>query len=92
VTAADLDVSDDLVVTGMTPADPDVPAQRSRRTLVDRVRRRPTANEPVAPSGRQTVVTEPGFDIAPNDPILSFFQGATGAVDISSYLSSPVVS
>jgi serine phosphatase RsbU (regulator of sigma subunit) len=92
VTAAELDVTDDLVVTGMSADEPGVPPQRTRRTLVDRVRRRPAATEPSSPSGRQTVVTEPGFDIAPNDPILSVFQGATGAVDITALdLDSPAL-
>ena len=92
MTAADLDVTDDLVVTGMSGDEPDLPAQRGRRTLVDRVRRRPAASAPSAPSGRQTVVTDPDFDIAPNDPILSFFQGASGAVDISALdLDSPAL-
>ncbi|HET6909474.1 MAG TPA: SpoIIE family protein phosphatase [Mycobacteriales bacterium] len=83
MTAADLQVTDDLVTTGTPAGDPDVPTQRARRTIVDRVRRRPAAAEAAAPSGRQTVVTDPGFDIAPNDPILSYFQGASGAVDIT---------
>ena len=92
MTAAELDVADELVVTGTEEGDPAVPQQRARRTLVDRVRRRPASSEPSAPSGRQTVVTEPGFDIAPNDPILSFFQGASGAVDITALeLDSPAL-
>lgn len=92
MTATELQVSDDLVVTTTSPGEPDVPAQRGRRTLVDRVRRRPVDKDTSAPSGRQTVVTEPGFDIAPNDPIRSFFQGASGAVDITTLqLDSPAL-
>lgn len=93
MTAAELHVTDELVVTGTPEGDPALPVQRARRTLVDRMRRRPTTTEPsTTSSGRKTVVTELGFDIAPNDPILSFFQGASGAVDITALeLDSPAL-
>ena len=41
---------------------------------------------------RQTVVAEPTFNIAADDPILSFFQASTGAVDITALtLPSPAL-
>jgi serine phosphatase RsbU (regulator of sigma subunit) len=90
VTAADVTVPDITV----RPEDfgGEVPLQRTRRTLRDRVRRRPIEGADAATAGRQTVVTEPGFDIAPNDPILGFFQAASGAVDITTLeLESPAL-
>ena len=91
MTATDLQVND---ISVGADADGAVPAQRtpSRRTLRDRVRRRGAETGDQAAAGRQTVVTEPAFDIAPNDPILTFFQGATGAVDITALeLDSPAL-
>jgi serine phosphatase RsbU (regulator of sigma subunit) len=60
-----------------------IPSQPSRRGLRDRVRRRtpdPTAGQG---AGRQTAIADAPFDIAPNDPILAFFQSASGAVDVT---------
>jgi len=60
-----------------------IPSQPSRRGLRDRVRRRtpdPTSGQG---AGRQTAIADAPFDIAPNDPILAFFQSASGAVDVT---------
>jgi serine phosphatase RsbU (regulator of sigma subunit) len=88
MTATDLhvpDMSDDAA-----PAV--VPAQSERRTLRDRVRRRTPDPASAQTVGRQTVIADAPFDIAPNDPILAFFQTATGAVDVTRLeLESPAL-
>jgi serine phosphatase RsbU (regulator of sigma subunit) len=67
----------------------DPPSTAPRRGL--RRRREPVAAVTVGPDGAPPIAA-PGFDIAPNDPILSFFQGASGAVDIASLeLDSPAL-
>ncbi len=87
----------DLQVTRVEAAAEAAPAEAAtksgRRTLRDRVRRRRGASAAeAATSGRQTLVTDPGFDIAPNDPILTVFQSAGGAVDITALeLDSPAL-
>jgi len=92
VTAADLQVTDEIVVAEVADSGGDVPTQRARRTLRDRVRRRAPEGAAASAQGRQTLVTDPGFDIAPNDPLLTFFQGASGAVDITTLdLDSPAL-
>jgi serine phosphatase RsbU (regulator of sigma subunit) len=69
-----------------------VPAQPSRRALRDRVRRRTPDPTSAQIAGRQTVISDAPFDIAPNDPILAFFQGASGAVDVTRLeLESPAL-
>ncbi|HET7529509.1 MAG TPA: SpoIIE family protein phosphatase [Mycobacteriales bacterium] len=88
MTATDLHVPDKS-----DDAAPDVvPAQRERRPLRDRVRRRSAQQVAAAPSGRQTHIADAPFDIAPNDPALAFFQSASGAVDITGLdLESPAL-
>ncbi|HEU5034854.1 MAG TPA: GAF domain-containing SpoIIE family protein phosphatase [Mycobacteriales bacterium] len=87
-----MDVQATQPVTEAAAGASEVPPQRSRRTLRDRVRRRPAPGADTPGSARQTVVTDPGFDIAANDPILAFFQSATGAVDITTLeLDSPAL-
>src|SRR4051812_12068571 len=69
-----------------------VPAQPSRRGLRDRVRRRTPDPASGQGAGRQTAIAEAPFDIAPNDPILAFFQSASGAVDVTALeLDSPAL-
>src|SRR5690348_14132877 len=69
-----------------------VPAQPSRRALRDRVRRRTPDQASAQSAGRQTVIADAPFDIAPNDPILAFFQSSTGAVDVTRLeLESPAL-
>jgi serine phosphatase RsbU (regulator of sigma subunit) len=55
------------------------------------IRRRRT--EPVAAVAPEVgTVVQPGFDIAPNDPIIGYFQSAPGAVDITGLdLDSPAL-
>jgi serine phosphatase RsbU (regulator of sigma subunit) len=88
MTATDLqipDKSDDVPPTV-------VPDQRSRRALRDRVRRRTSDQAATQSVGRQTLIADAPFDIAPNDPILGFFQSATGAVDVTRLeLDSPAL-
>src|SRR5947209_4054138 len=88
MTATDLHVPD----MSDNAASAYVPAQTTRRALRDRVRRR-TPDPVSAPStGRQTVIADAPFDIAPNDPILAFFQSASGAVDVTRLeLDSPAL-
>jgi serine phosphatase RsbU (regulator of sigma subunit) len=88
MTATDLTIQD--MSDGAAAAA--VPAQPTRRALRDRVRRR-GAETAAAPSvGRQTVIADAPFDIAPNDPILGFFQSASGAVDVTRLeLDSPAL-
>jgi len=88
MTATDLHVPDKS-----DDAAPDVvPAQRERRPLRDRVRRRSAQQVAAAPSGRQTHIADAPFDIAPNDPALAFFQSASGAVDVTQLdLDSPAL-
>ena len=79
MTATDVhipDMSDDAASAA-------IPSQPSRRGLRDRVRR-PTP-DPGSGQGasRQTTIADAPFDIAPNDPILAFFQSASGAVDVT---------
>ena len=89
MTALEVENTDIAVSPDMSA---DVPAQRARRTLRDRLRRSGADADTAAASGRQTVICDPGFDIAPNDPILTFFQGASGAVDITALeLDSPAL-
>ncbi|HET7312130.1 MAG TPA: SpoIIE family protein phosphatase [Mycobacteriales bacterium] len=69
-----------------------IPSQPSRRALRDRVRRRSTDAASAQTAGRQTVIADAPFDIAPNDPILAFFQSASGAVDVTKLdLESPAL-
>lgn len=69
-----------------------MPAQPSRRPLRDLVRRRPAEPAAAQSAGRQTVIAEAPFDIAPNDPILAFFQSASGPVDVTRLeLASPAL-
>jgi serine phosphatase RsbU (regulator of sigma subunit) len=88
VTATDLqipDMSDDAVKAP-------IPSQPSRRALRDRVRRRTADGTSAQSAGRQTVIADAPFDIAPNDPILAFFQSASGAVDVTRLeLDSPAL-
>ncbi len=91
---SDRDGCDGGTVTNSTDVMPaelelrgDEAAAPKRRGL----RRRPVAvpAEPVAP---EPSIAPTLTDIAPNDPILSFFQGATGAVDITALaLDSPAL-
>jgi serine phosphatase RsbU (regulator of sigma subunit) len=61
----------------------------ARRRLL---RRRVAPVDLTALSATSPLVTEPGFDIAENDPILSYFQGVSGAVDITALdLDSPAL-
>jgi serine phosphatase RsbU (regulator of sigma subunit) len=80
VTTTDMHV-DDISVSA--DGSGDGLSQAGRRSLRDRVRRRPAPGAEAAPTGRQTVIADATFDIAPNDPALAFFQSATGAVDIT---------
>lgn len=55
-------------------------------------RGRPEAAAPARESERQRIVDAPPIDIAPNDPALAYFQGASGAVAIDELqLDSPAV-
>ena len=87
---ADVEVTD-AAPDHLTVEAAPVPQQREKSAR-RRLRRRGPSVETEAPSGRQTVVTDPGFDIAPNDPILGFFQSATGPIDITALeLDSPAL-
>jgi serine phosphatase RsbU (regulator of sigma subunit)/anti-sigma regulatory factor (Ser/Thr protein kinase) len=60
-----------------------------RRVLRREPRVRPTTEPPAAPPER---VEAPPVEIAPNDPLVAYFSGATGAVDISALqLDSPAL-
>src|SRR5512132_1379616 len=60
-----------------------------RRVLRREPRVRPTTEPVAAPSER---VEAPPVEIAPNDPLVAYFSGATGAVDISTLqLDSPAL-
>jgi serine phosphatase RsbU (regulator of sigma subunit) len=60
-----------------------------RRRRLRRHSARPTSLSPVVV---ETDATQIPLDIGPNDPILTFFQGATGAVDITTLeLDSPAL-
>ena len=60
-----------------------------RRVLRREPRVRPTTEPVAAPSER---VEAPTVEIAPNDPLVAYFSGATGAVDISTLqLDSPAL-
>jgi serine phosphatase RsbU (regulator of sigma subunit) len=68
---------------------PPADVRRARRGLL---RRREAVRSPEVESHTDVATTEPSFDIAPNDPILSLFLRASGAVDISSLeLESPAL-
>jgi len=78
-------MSDDAVPTA-------IPEQPARRALRDRVRRRTSDQVSAQSAGRQTAIADAPFDIAPNDPILAFFQSASGAVDVTALeLESPAL-
>jgi len=79
MTATDVhipDMSDDAASAA-------IPSQPSRRGLRDRVRRRTPDPGSGQGASRQTTIADAPFDIAPNDPILAFFQSASGAVDVT---------
>src|SRR5215208_3821144 len=60
-----------------------------RRVLRREPRVRPTTEPVAAPSER---VEAPPVEIAPNDPLVAYFSGATGAVDIATLqLDSPAL-
>jgi serine phosphatase RsbU (regulator of sigma subunit)/anti-sigma regulatory factor (Ser/Thr protein kinase) len=60
-----------------------------RRVLRREPRTRPTIEPVAAPSER---VEAPPVEIAPNDPLVAYFSGATGAVDIATLqLESPAL-
>ena len=52
------------------------------RALRGRARRRRAAEAPAARAEQPPGFATPPVDIAPNDPILAYFQTVSGAVDI----------
>jgi len=93
LTTADLDLSnaDQTDPADLTAARAET-VRPAARSLRDRLRRRSGAGPAMTAPARQTVVAEPTFNIAADDPILSFFQASTGAVDITALtLPSPAL-
>ncbi|HET7385728.1 MAG TPA: PP2C family protein-serine/threonine phosphatase [Nocardioidaceae bacterium] len=73
-------------------SDPEGPGRPAAgRRLRGWMRRHPAQTATVVPPEVGPVV-QPGFDIAPNDPIIGYFQSAPGAVDITGLeLDSPAL-
>src|ERR687887_1114490 len=63
-----------------------------RRRFLGRRRPRPQSAPQARTEAREAAPEQPPVDIAPNDPLLAYFQGVTGAVDIDTLeLDSPAL-